>query len=138
MKQEKIQFFVPMRPKGKARARVTKWGAYTPKTTVEAEQEFIKEANPFVPEMRILSAVSVVLTFYMPCQAHMSKKNKQTLQYKPHTVKPDIDNLVKLVLDAMTKAGFWKDDSQVVILKAEKRWAGNEECGISVEVKRVR
>jgi Holliday junction resolvase RusA-like endonuclease len=68
----------------------------------------------------------------------MSKKNKQALQYKPHTVKPDIDNLVKLVLDAMTKAGFWKDDSQVVILKAEKRWAGNEECGISVEVKRVR
>ena len=132
-----IQFFVPMRPKGKARARVTKWGAYTPKTTVAAEQEFIGTARDFKPVKRIDGPVSVTLGFYMPCQAHMSKKNKQAIQFKPHTVKPDIDNLVKLALDALTKAEFWKDDSQVVILKAVKYWSGNEQCGISVEIKKA-
>jgi Holliday junction resolvase RusA-like endonuclease len=132
-----IQFFVPTRPKGKARARVTRHGTFTPKTTVDAEQEFILTAKDFKPEQRMTGPISVTLGFYMPCQAHMSKKNKQAIQFKPHTVKPDIDNLVKLVLDALTKAEFWKDDSQVVILKAVKYWAGNERCGISVEIEKA-
>ena len=36
------------------------------------------------------------------------------------TKKPDLDNLAKLMLDAMTKAGFWRDDSQIAILVLEK------------------
>lgn len=36
--------------------------------------------------------------------------------------KPDIDNYAKAVLDAMTKAGLWHDDTQVVFLGVKKQW----------------
>lgn len=52
----------------------------------------------------------------------------------PHP-KPDIDNYVKAVLDAMTHVGVWDDDSQVGLLFAEKKWGAVGR--IEVEVKRA-
>lgn len=37
----------------------------------------------------------------------------------PDTVKPDVDNIVKLVMDALTGAA-WMDDKQVTVIKARK------------------
>lgn len=37
------------------------------------------------------------------------------------TARPDIDNLVKAVTDALNGI-LWKDDSQIVSLSAEKRY----------------
>lgn len=34
--------------------------------------------------------------------------------------RPDLDNVAKLLLDAMTKAGYWHDDAQVVELSLAK------------------
>lgn len=39
-----------------------------------------------------------------------------------HTKKPDLDNLVKAVKDAITDAGIWADDSHVISEKVTKRW----------------
>jgi len=36
-----------------------------------------------------------------------------------HTSKPDLDNMVKLVKDALTGV-FWRDDSQIDALDARK------------------
>lgn len=41
----------------------------------------------------------------------------------PHVEKPDVDNLVKSLLDSMTRAGVWEDDSQVCDLRVRK-WRG--------------
>lgn len=46
--------------------------------------------------------------------------------------KPDLDNFAKGVLDAMTKAGVWGDDSQVEFLAVKKQWA--DEPGVHIEV----
>ena len=40
-----------------------------------------------------------------------------------HTKKPDLDNMAKQLKDAMTRAGFWGDDKQVVALRCSKRYA---------------
>lgn len=41
----------------------------------------------------------------------------------PHTVRPDADNLVKALLDALTRARVWEDDAQVWDLRVRK-WRG--------------
>jgi Holliday junction resolvase RusA-like endonuclease len=40
--------------------------------------------------------------------------------YGLRIVKPDLDNCLKLLLDACTAAGFWTDDNQVAELQARK------------------
>lgn len=41
--------------------------------------------------------------------------------------KPDLDKLVRAVSDALTDAGVWKDDAQVVGISAAKAFAGGVE-----------
>lgn len=46
------------------------------------------------------------------------------------THRTDLDNLEKIVLDAMTKVGFWEDDYLVVAVVKSKRFVreGEEPC----------
>lgn len=39
-----------------------------------------------------------------------------------HAQKPDVDKLIRAVLDALTDAGVWRDDAQVCDVLAGKRW----------------
>jgi len=38
----------------------------------------------------------------------------------PKATRPDLDNLAKLALDAATRAGYWKDDAQIIHLITAK------------------
>lgn len=57
----------------------------------------------------------LVLTVYV-----YASRPKSTKLYAP---KPDVDNYLKAVMDAMTAAGLWADDSQVVDGRCTKEWA---------------
>lgn len=48
------------------------------------------------------------------------------------TTKPDTDNLIKMLKDCMTRAGFWRDDALVVSEVTEKFYGRHP--GIFVEV----
>lgn len=37
--------------------------------------------------------------------------------------RPDVDNLMKLLLDVMTRLGWWQDDAQVARMEVSKRWS---------------
>ncbi len=50
----------------------------------------------------------------------IAKRPKSTKLAAP---KADIDNYMKSLFDALTQAGWWEDDSQVVQVSARKRWA---------------
>lgn len=54
---------------------------------------------------------------------------------KPHTHKPDKDNLEKLVLDVMVKAGVLKDDSLVADGPVQKVWG--ERAGVIVLTEQI-
>lgn len=49
----------------------------------------------------------------------------------PHP-KPDVDNYAKAVLDAMTDARIWANDSQVAFLVIKKEWG--DEASIAIDV----
>ena len=54
----------------------------------------------------------------------------------PHTGKPDLDNLEKAVLDAITRSKLWKDDKQVSHKNTMKRYVSDRPSGIAVYITR--
>lgn len=116
-----VQFTVYGQPQGKARPRFTKSGhVYTPKATKDYEssikQSYIAAAKGYTCGDDALS-ISI-----MACMQR-SKSNKR----KHATTKPDIDNIVKAVLDGLNGVAF-KDDKQVVSVNATKFY---NDCGES-------
>ena len=43
------------------------------------------------------------------------------------TTRPDGDNLLKIIKDAMTRAGFWADDAQVCAENIERYYTNDED-----------
>lgn len=70
--------------------------------------------------------VSVRITFLMP-------RPKTVKRHMP-TVPPDVDKLCRAVLDALTDAGVWVDDSQVVDLGATKIYTSGIHVGAHITV----
>jgi Holliday junction resolvase RusA-like endonuclease len=52
----------------------------------------------------------------------------------PHGKKPDVDNLLKAVMDSMTTAGVWKDDALVYVTEAGKWYAAGKTTGARIIV----
>lgn len=52
------------------------------------------------------------------------KLKKQAPEY--HIQKPDIDNLVKSTMDAITNINLWRDDCQVDSLITRKVWVDRD------------
>ena len=69
--------------------------------------------------------VKVSVVFAMPRPARLVWK-KRPMPREMHVGKPDIENLVKSLLDAMTGI-LWRDDAQVCSLNAFKVIAAGEE-----------
>jgi len=91
---------------------------YTPKNTVQAQKEFNLLSSKHVPQQPLECPVALNITFRFP----IPDSHKLTIpgdRYCPKG-RHDIDNLVKMVMDAMTKAGWWSDDGQVALLRTEK------------------
>jgi Holliday junction resolvase RusA-like endonuclease len=65
---------------------------------------------------------SVAITFVIEMPRSWSKKKRLAMQAEHHSGKPDIDNLIKGVLDALRP----EDDSGVWRVSAVKRWG---KCG---------
>lgn len=52
------------------------------------------------------------------------KSTRRADRGRPKATRPDLDNLAKLILDALTASGlFWADDGQVAELAIRKRFA---------------
>lgn len=85
--------------------------------------------------------VWVDLTFYLPRPKHHYGTGRNADRLKPNapvwvsTAVGDIDKLCRAVLDAITHAGAWRDDSQVAYLAAEKHYA--EQPGVRIVLDRL-
>jgi len=63
--------------------------------------------------------VRVELEFFLP-MPKSARASLRTLGVAYHTARKDIDKLERAVLDSLTRAGVYGDDSQVAVLVASK------------------
>lgn len=112
-------------PTAKGRPRAGKNRVFTPKKTREATSLMAQCLEKFIRDESIVPfergvALRVNLRFNAKRTKALGKGDAV-----PKTTKPDIDNYIKLVLDAANNAGLWHDDSQVVELLAQKVYAAD-------------
>lgn len=141
MSENARQIFVsiPGEMRGKGRPRFSSFGgrprAYTDAKTVSAEN-WVKSCG--VDAMKgsapILGPIDVHILIDVPIPASWSKKKRAEAlagQIMP-TGKPDLDNSVKLICDALNRI-VWEDDSQIVAMRAGKRYAAEASTALKVE-----
>lgn len=113
-----LRLVIPGEPVGKARARVTRHGTYTPAATRKAEarvRELWTEAHAgYLPPEGARHGLSV--TFY------------RYARYRR-----DLDNLVKLLMDGLNTLA-WVDDHQVETIHASVRWVAKAETRTELAV----
>ena len=136
-----IKFTVPGTPRGKQRPRVCRINGrsitYTPRQTAEYESQiksmYFKVAN-FKFERYVPLEVAILALFAPPKNA--SKKVRALMlggEILP-TKRPDGDNVIKVVLDALNGVAF-HDDGQICKIYFEKMYA--ETPGIRVLIKNI-
>ena len=89
------------------------------------------KTNKFAPKTPIEGSIRIYLQFYMPRPKSHFRTGKFKNEYKPnvpifHTNTPDIDNLIKMILDSLNKK-FFIDDKQICQLQAEKLYCDKGE-----------
>ena len=132
MKQKQIYYlFVPGQPKAQPRTRKGKYGNIYNPDTADAWKEAIQVYFLRCRKETILGPVSLQASFYFyaPPKKHVSS---------PHIIKPDGDNLIKAVMDALKGIGIYKDDCQVYKKTVEKFWTNDKESeGMLIQVTEV-
>ena len=123
-----IELSIPLPPVAKGRPRMTKAGiAYTPAKTRNYEQQvatFVKARMQGTPPLQ--GPVSVYMRFLLPIPPSWNKAKKEQARNRDllPASKPDLDNLVKAVVDACNGI-TWLDDSQIVHESASKLYSDN-------------
>jgi len=122
---------------GKERPRVNLYEGrvYTPNKTKDYEN-YIRECFciKYPNFKQIMDRVSIDIIAYKQIPKSTSKSNVQKMlddEISP-TIKPDIDNIGKVVLDALNKFAF-KDDNQVCKFTIQKKYSLIEKIYIKIE-----
>lgn len=127
------EFIIPGKPQPKQRARVTATHTYTPTETVEAEDTIrwlAKQAGVTMAEKG--APIRLTVRFYFQVANSWSKKLQQSRLGVWHTVKPDTDNLIKLIKDALNGIAY-ADDAQVCSERIDKYYADESYTVVQIE-----
>lgn len=133
-----IRFTVPGQPQGKGRPRIGKVGEFarmfTPAKTL-AYEGFIALQAQIAMAGHDLVEGPVEVRMFIALQVPESKSQKWKRQALAGevfpTTKPDADNTVKAVFDALNGV-VWKDDVQVVDLVLRKRYSAQPRIEVEV------
>lgn len=127
-----MKFRIPGEPTGKARPRVTRWGTHNTEKTILYENlvklSYQEQCGEYT-EMPLIARIEV----YYGIPKSTPKKNiKPMLERKILPCKkPDIDNIAKIILDALNGVAY-KDDTQVVSLHVHKYYAETPEVQVAL------
>jgi Holliday junction resolvase RusA-like endonuclease len=114
-------FTIPGEPVGKQRPKASfqMRKIYTPRPTINYEN-FVKHCyygNPHFCERQVVVNMKVYLQ--IPTSASKKKQNQMLEGTIRPCKKPDIDNVIKSILDGLNGVAY-EDDKQVIEIHAEK------------------
>lgn len=116
-----IKFTIPGSPQGKARPKFARHGnyvqTYTPKKTKDYENEVKLEYIRKYPNKCYNKSIMLVLhinAYYSIPKKTNKQKRAFMLAGKIRPIKkPDMDNIIKIIADALNKTAYY-DDAQIV------------------------
>ncbi|ENJ41658.1 RusA family crossover junction endodeoxyribonuclease [Staphylococcus aureus] len=119
-------------PMGSPRPRFSNTGRYVQTYMPTNYTEHKKYLQEQMPKLNLENALKIELEFYFPPLKSWSKKKKSEAIGQFKVTKPDIDNLIKTVLDACNDH-VWKDDNQITEITSSKRYGIEPKIIIRIE-----
>lgn len=140
MYARKFEVGVVPRPKGRPLTGRGPGGrpvVYTPAATRQAERDVIALVADEAPAEPIVDPVEIELVFRLPVPSSWPawKRKAALLGVVRPTSRPDLDNLEKLLYDSLGRAGYWRDDSQIVASRSRKTYS--ERPGTEVYIRSI-
>lgn len=139
---QSVTFDVPGKPQGKARARTFRNKntgnsvSVTPEHTVLYENLIKNQFLYYCGGVYFERGVPVTLRItarFLPAKSTSKRKSAQMLSGGLLPLgRPDMDNIVKAVADALNGAAY-HDDTQVVYIDAKKIYSAKEGLDVTVE-----
>lgn len=137
---EPIVFEIPGEPMGKARPRVVDGHAYTPSRT-KAYEETVRlaykqavkdrpDGERFWDEDAQLS-IQIAAFYQLPKRVSRQMRGAMLSGKERPKKKPDLDNVLKIVADALNGLAY-HDDSQIVYMVAGKFWAATPYVWVTI------
>lgn len=131
-----LSFTIPGAPRGKGRPRATRFGKgvrlYTDAKTASYEGLVALAAQTALADREPMAGplcISVLVKLAVPQSASRKAREAMLSGVQPPAKKPDLDNIVKAVLDGCNGVAFG-DDAQVCWINAGKIYA--ERPGVDV------
>lgn len=114
-------YYIPGKPVSLARPRFTKYKVYDSQTEIKEEVAWhlYMQRNKTIYKYPLDGPLQLDITFHMPIPKSLGKKKKETLHGTPHIKPPDLDNLVKFILD-VAQGIILDDDKLVTVINAKK------------------
>lgn len=134
-----MKLTIPVAPQPQSRPRFTARGRYVhayenKKITMYKRMVAATYQSYFGAVKPTEKAIAVDVVFYRPVQKSISKIERQrrlTGESLP-AIKPDIDNYVKAILDALNGVAF-RDDKQIISLNAKKLYSDKPRTEIEIK-----
>ena len=129
----KVSFTIEGEPVGKGRPRHGKYKTYTPAKTKSVENNiaYLYKVNVgYYFEGYVKLNINL---YYSIAKSDSKKKKLMKLnnELRPNK-KPDIDNVVKLVADALNEVAY-KDDTQIIEIECRKFYSDIPRMEVTIE-----
>ena len=136
----KVKFTIPGEPKGKGRPRVERHGGFvhtrTPDDTIVYENLvkaiYYQQCQRTKFEKDVPLDVRITAYYSIPESASKKKKALMESHILRPMKKPDVDNVVKVILDSLNKIAY-HDDAQVVDCMFRKFYSYNPRVVVTIQ-----
>ena len=135
-----IKFTIPGKPKALKRHRVSKFGGMYDPSSKDKKEIWLQIAR-FKPKKPLVGNIYLKTEFYMPYPKAWFKQKAgkpsdilkdKYKNIKLHSIKPDLDNLVKMIADILQPQMIF-DDSQICWISAIKLYDRKPRTEVIIE-----